>query len=79
MPTYQNTRSNARDVQPGARGLFKTQDYLVLGAALIAFLFSVMLWFGGDTGAGLFVGLWVPSIIAFGVYVRLMAEGPRHG
>ncbi len=39
---------------------------LFLTAAGISFLFSVALWFGGQRQEGLFVGLWVPSILSFG-------------
>lgn len=35
-------------------------------AAFISFVFSVSLWFNGQREEGLFVGLWVPSILAFG-------------
>ncbi len=35
-------------------------------AAGISFLLSVGLWFGGYKQQGLFVGLWVPSILALG-------------
>ncbi len=35
-------------------------------AAGVSFLLSVALWFGGDRERGLFVGLWVPSILAAG-------------
>lgn len=52
--------------------MFKTSDFLILGAAFVSFLFSVALWFGvvgpPDREAGLFVGLWVPSILATGLY-----------
>lgn len=51
---------------------------MVLLAAFISFLFSVSLWFGigmpANKNAGIFVGLWVPSIIATGIYVRLAAR-----
>lgn len=40
--------------------------YLFVVAAFISFLFSVSLWFGGQREEGLFVGLWVPSILALG-------------
>mgnify|MGYP001581281852 CR=1 FL=1 len=47
-------------------------DYYVLAAAFLSFLFSVSLWFGllGDANrdTGIFVGLWVPSILALGLY-----------
>ena len=48
--------------------MFKTGDFLILGAAFVSFLSSVALWFGvagpPNKEAGLFVGLWVPSILA---------------
>jgi hypothetical protein len=39
---------------------------LILAAALISFLLSVYLWFNSSKEQGLFVGLWVPSILSFG-------------
>jgi hypothetical protein len=42
---------------------------LVLVAAAISFLFSVTLWFAGNELQGIFVGLWVPSILALGAIV----------
>ena len=39
---------------------------LFLVAAGLSFLFSVYLWFLVDRDRGLFVGLWVPSILALG-------------
>ena len=54
-------------------------DYLILGAAFISFLLSIALWFGifgaDQKLSGLFVGLWVPSIIGLGIYFRLKARG----
>ena len=58
--------------------MFKPQDYLILGAAFISFLFSVSLWFGligpANKEAGVFVGLWVPSILSAGLYVGHRAD-----
>lgn len=43
---------------------------LILGAAAASFLLAVYLWWGtGQKDAGLFVGLWVPSILALGAYL----------
>jgi len=42
---------------------------LVLLAATISFLFSVTLWFAGNELQGIFVGLWVPSILSLGAIV----------
>lgn len=54
--------------------MFDKSDYLILGAAFISFLLSVALWFGvfGEDQklTGVFVGIWVPSIIALGIYFR---------
>lgn len=41
---------------------------LFLLAAFVSFVLSVTLWFNGDREEGLFVGLWVPSILAFGAF-----------
>lgn len=38
----------------------------ILAAAGLSFLLSVSLWFTGDKETGLFVGIWVPTILSFG-------------
>ncbi len=48
----------------------KTADYVLLAAAFLSFVFSIYLWFTGQREEGLFVGIWVPSILAFGGFVR---------
>jgi hypothetical protein len=45
-------------------------------AAAASFLFSVYLWFAGSREEGLFVGIWVPSILSFGA---LLLSGKSHG
>jgi len=39
---------------------------LFLVAALASFLLSIALWFTENREEGVFVGLWVPSILAAG-------------
>ena len=39
---------------------------LFLLAAFVSFVFSVVLWFTGRKDEGVFVGLWVPSILSLG-------------
>lgn len=39
-------------------------------AAFISFLFSVFLWFFVDKDSGLFVGIWVPSILSLGTFIQ---------
>lgn len=43
---------------------------LILLGALISFVLSVSLWFGGNQQEGIFVGLWVPSILSLGGFVH---------
>lgn len=54
----------------------RTGKMLVLGAAFVSFLLSVSLWFTGHRDEGVFVGLWVPSILALGA---LMYAGRKVG
>ena len=50
----------------------------ILVAAFVSFLLSVTLWFTGNREQGLFVGLWVPSILSFGS-VALLISDDRNG
>jgi hypothetical protein len=38
--------------------------------SFLSFLYSVSLWFGGNKLEGIFVGIWVPSILAFAIAIR---------
>ena len=40
-----------------------------LTAAFVSFLLSVGLWFSGHREAGVFVGIWVPSICSAGALI----------
>ena len=52
--------------------VMKKNQIFFLIAAFASFVLSVSLWFLGDTETaklqGIFVGLWVPSILALGGY-----------
>ena len=41
----------------------------ILIAAGLSFLLSVYLWFSGSQEQGIFVGIWVPSILSFGAFI----------
>lgn len=56
----------------------KKSDYFILGSALFSMLLSIYLWFTVDKETGLFVGLWVPSLLGFGVYIKSVYGG-RNG
>ena len=51
-----------------------TSRLLVLLAAVVSFVLSVSLWFSGHELQGIFVGLWVPSILALGAIVLPRGE-----
>ena len=58
--------------ESGRRG---TARGLILAAAFASFVLSVVLYFGGDETEGIFVGIWVPSILALGAF--LVPRGER--
>jgi len=45
------------------------KKYILLGAGL-SFLLAIYLWLNGQTDQGLFVGLWVPSILSLGILLK---------
>ena len=59
--------------------MFDRVDLPFLIAAFASFLVSVVLWFLVNHDYGVFVGLWVPSILALwvGVRVRLLGRLDR--
>ncbi len=54
---------------PRASGL-STSKKLFFAAAGLSFLGSVALFFTGDHERGIFVGLWVPSILSAGALLH---------
>ena len=42
--------------------------------SFLSFLYSVSLWFGGNKLEGIFVGIWVPSILAFSIAIKQIRE-----
>ncbi len=52
--------------------LFSKVDYPFLLATVASFVASVALWFLVNRDYGLFVGIWVPSILALWVGVRVV-------
>ncbi|TRZ76249.1 MAG: hypothetical protein D4R94_05345 [Chitinophagaceae bacterium] len=51
---------------------FTLSDFLMLTSAFLSLVFSEFLWFKGEREAGLFIGLWVPSILGFAVLLKLI-------
>ncbi|MFL2539206.1 MAG: hypothetical protein ACJ0RU_06955 [Candidatus Rariloculaceae bacterium] len=53
--------------------MFQKSDIFILLAVAISFALSGFLWFTGQQDEGLFTALWVPSILCFGIYFKLIS------
>ena len=51
---------------------FTTTDKLLFISAFLSLIFSEFLYFRGEVNAAIFIGIWVPSILAFGIYLKLV-------
>ena len=51
---------------------FTIADKFLFIAALLSLIFSEILYFQGEKADGTFIWLWVPSILAFGIYLKLI-------
>jgi hypothetical protein len=51
---------------------FTITDKLLFIAAFLSLIFSELLFFKGEQQSGIFIGIWVPSILAFGIYLKLI-------
>ena len=52
--------------------------YYPIILAFISFLYSVSLWFSGQKLEGIFVGIWVPSILAASVAITQRRPQKRY-
>lgn len=57
--------------------MFKTSDFFILLAVAVSFAVSGFSYFNGLETQGLFTAIWVPSILAFGIYFKLAALASR--
>jgi hypothetical protein len=53
---------------------FTITDILLFIAAFCSLIFSEILYFNGEENAAIFIGIWVPSILAFGIYLKLITN-----
>jgi len=56
------------------KNLFKKSDIFILAASLFSMSISIYYWFSGFQEAGQFIGLWVPSILGFGIYIKILSN-----
>ena len=51
---------------------FTLSDKLMFVAALLSLVYSETLYFQGHADEAIFIGIWVASILAFGIYLKLI-------
>jgi hypothetical protein len=49
-------------------------DIFILTAVVISFALGVYLFFTGNHEQGLFAATWVPALLGFGIYFKLMTR-----
>lgn len=47
-------------------------DKLLFIAAILSLIYSEVLFFNGNSEQAIFIGLWVPSILSFGIYLNII-------
>lgn len=57
--------------------MFRLSDLFILAAVVLSFGVSAYMWFNGFREHGIFTAIWVPSILAFGIYFKLASLAAR--
>jgi hypothetical protein len=57
--------------------MINRSDFFILLGVAISFALSAYLWFAGQREEGVFTAIWVPSILCFGIYFKLVGIGGR--
>jgi hypothetical protein len=64
--------TNLNDISKRSNTMMQRSDSFILAAVAISFVLSGYLWFTGQRDEGVFTAMWVPSILCFGIYFKLM-------
>lgn len=59
------SNSNLKSDRVSRKNKWKAKGFIFL-AAFLSMIFSIYLFHSGDTQNGIFVGIWVPSILSAG-------------
>ncbi len=57
--------------------MFKMSDVCIMLAVMVSFGVTAYLWFNGQKDQGLFTATWVPSILCFGIYFKVLSMKGR--
>ena len=69
--------SQELEIQGSNLKKFKMSKALFFLAAFLSFVFSVFLYFKVDRMQGIFVGIWVPSILSAGSLLLTQYKGGK--
>lgn len=56
--------------------LSKADIFIFIGIT-ISFVLAVYLWFTGHREQGMFAAMWVPALLSFGIYFKLLCQNDR--
>lgn len=56
----------------------KKSDKIFLAAAFASFVLSISLWFNEQHQAGIFVGIWVPTILSCAGYLKQISRDVKN-
>ena len=57
---------------------FTVTDKLLFISAFLSLIYSEILFFTGNSDQAIFIGLWVPSILCFGIYLKLINNNNKN-
>lgn len=53
---------------------FNLVDKLLFVSSFLSLVYSEIVFFGGSANEAIFIGIWVPSILCFGIYLKLLGK-----
>lgn len=56
--------------------LSKADIFIFIGIT-ISFVLAVYLWFSGSHEQGMFAAMWVPALLCFGIYFKLLSQDSK--
>ena len=54
--------------------MLKMSDICILLSVFVAFITTAYLWFNGQQLEGLFTATWIPSILSFAIYFKVISR-----